>query len=192
VPTGGVGTPLGTTSRAQSTDLGSFDRLDVLLIGSLSCLGSAPGSVCAGQGFSQPQIYVGDVGVNEDIRIVKNRTTAVPGMVVCSSGSFSGTRCDLQVEEVDVRQEFLFGGIVRELARARHRFGESASGQGDSGGPVYTPRGTTNEVNAAGIVVGGTADATCRNVINRVCGTELYFQPIFEALRVTDVWLEVQ
>jgi hypothetical protein len=186
-----MGVLLGTTSNAQANDRGSLDRLDVILIGSLNCQ-SGPGSTCAGPGSSQPQIYVGDVGVNEALRVVKNRTIAVPGMVVCTSGSFSGTRCDIQVEEVDVRQDFLFGGTVRELVRARQRLGQSASGQGDSGGPVYTPRGVTNEVNAAGIIVGGTADANCANVVNRVCGTEVYFQPIFEALRATNVWLEVQ
>jgi len=195
----GAGLALGTTSKAQSVDRGSLDRIDAVLVGSLNCQ-SGPGSVCSGLGSSQAQIYVGDVGINEGVRIVKNKTVAVPGMVVCTSGSFSGTRCDIQVEEIEVRQPFAFEAAeMRSLVRAVHRSGLNTSGQGDSGGPVYTPRGITNEVNAAGTIVGGSNDdAACTNIIwtssggARKCGRELFFLPIAESLRAADVWLEVQ
>jgi hypothetical protein len=146
--------PLGLSEKTQRRDVGTLDRLDLALIGRLNCL-VGPGSACVGWGTVRPQMWVGDVGFNEHTRIIKNSTAAVPGMVLCTSGSFSGTRCNIMVDALDLRVEFLFEVPVRSLVRGVQLDDESASGQGDSGGPVFTVRGNGNEANAAGLIIGG-------------------------------------
>lgn len=76
----------------------------------------------------------------------------------------------------------------------RHLRGESGAGPGDSGGPVYTLRGSTSEVNAVGILSAGSilTSASCTGVPFRGCFSELIYVPIAEALRATDTWVEVQ
>jgi hypothetical protein len=67
-----------------------------------------------------------------------NRT----GDFVCTSGSFSGEICTVQVagtgETVSVR-DF---GVVRDLVRAQSTVDAAVGGNGDSGGPVFSLSGS--------------------------------------------------
>lgn len=67
-----------------------------------------------------------------------NRT----GDLVCTSGSFSGEICNVQV--VGTGQTVTFDGFatVRDLVRAESQVDQAVGGNGDSGGPVFSLSGT--------------------------------------------------
>lgn len=197
----GQGLTTGSTTGAQANDPGTLDRIDTILVSNLlNC--TAPNSVCNVPGSAQPRLYNGDVlpngltGPGGFSRIVKDRTVSVPGMIVCTSGAFSGDRCDIEVVAIEQR---ILAGLVfaRGTVQTRHRAGESGGGNGDSGGPVFTVRGTTNEANAAGILVSAAImfGIPCTGVPaggGRQCSSEINYQTIQDVTRALDVWLEVQ
>jgi hypothetical protein len=199
----GDGFSVGDTYGAQTVDPGSRDRLDVILIkGLFNC--TRPDSLCTPSGTSEGRLYNGPVttsgaaGPGAFRRDVKDRTVSVPGMIVCTSGAFSGDRCDLEVVAIEQRIATLLSGNIRGTVQVRHRLKESGGGNGDSGGPVFTVRGATTEANAAGVLSASTPSlvAPCTGVPesppDRDCSSELFYTTIQDATRALDVWLETK
>jgi streptogrisin D len=60
------------------------------------------------------------------------------GDAVCTSGSYSGTVCNIRVAETGVTLNVTGYGQMRDLVRADHQAAQGAAGNGDSGGPVIT------------------------------------------------------
>lgn len=126
------------------------------------------------------------------------------GMLICTSGSFSGERCDGQVESVDQLQ-LSFGpnasGLVDELVFATQLSGSNLGGTGDSGGPVYSFRIDLRHIRARGILSAESLlDAAsgidfrvpCTGDISpgRICSRRLAYSTIQNSMIHHDVWIE--
>lgn len=126
------------------------------------------------------------------------------GMLICTSGSFSGELCDGQVEMVN-QAALAFdtngGGVIDELIFALQLSGTNLAGEGDSGGPVYSYRVDLRHIRARGImsVISTTDQLTnedftvaCTRNINpgRVCSRRIGYSTIQNAMTNLDVWIE--
>lgn len=99
------------------------------------------------------RVYDGEFG-NEFFRDVKGRGSNFPGMVVCSSGGLSGTRCDIEIDSVGgVVTDQLTGQRVSAVAFAHQLHGAAAAGTGDSGAPVFTLQLDLVGVKARGMTI---------------------------------------
>lgn len=112
---------------------------------------------------------------------VAGTTGTYVGMMLCTSGAYSGTVCLCQVKAVGVTiytgRDTIFG-----MARVEHTQYKNAAGQGDSGGPVETPDPTElTEQYAVGTIsaIDTSAPAACTGyvVTGRVCSWRLYYTP---------------
>jgi hypothetical protein len=140
-------------------------------------------------------IYAGGVvpGIDERFRNVLTHTSNTPGMFVCTSGAFSGERCNIRV--LAVNQDVNMGGrLVFPAVIAQRDDGQNAVGTGDSGGPVFVPIGP-NHLFAAGTISGGVLTATpasCTGQVfpTRTCSFRLIYAPIFDVLQTQHVHLK--
>lgn len=180
--TNGVGISMGTAFVLNQNLNRAFDvaRIDV-----------------PGPWYSEPRMYDGPFQ-NEFVRSVKGKGSNFPGMFICTSGSQSGARCNIQVDPT-----ILPTGIFTEpftLQRIEgvvvgvQRDGENASGTGDSGGPVFTLQVDLVHIKARGIMIaGGQANQVpCTGVGNRFCSSHVVYADIENALQKNDVWLELE
>jgi hypothetical protein len=118
-------------------------------------------------GRSAGRMYDGGVGVGEFSRSVVGTFPNLPGNVpgipsvdVCTSGASTGAHCAIT--------NLLVGGVVFltpgvptfGITLAAQRSGLVAAGQGDSGGPVVVPLGTTSAL-ATGMIDFGLSPTTC-------------------------------
>ena len=114
---------------------------------------------------------------------------------MCTSGAFSGVRCDIKVESTWAFFYDFMGNKFGTMVKATHVAGLAASGDGDSGGPVFALNAQSN-VLAAGIITGGEGSAPCTGVIydsrsgTRKCSPTVYYTPIWTLLHGHGVWLE--
>ncbi|MBL8915073.1 MAG: hypothetical protein JNM17_30495 [Archangium sp.] len=140
------------------------------------------------------RLYDGEFG-NEFFRDVKGRGTNFPGMLVCSSGGLSGTRCDVEVDSVGgVFTDQLTGQRVSSVVMAHQLAGEAAAGTGDSGAPVFTLQMDLVGVKARGMTIAvgaGATVATCAGVGGRLCSSSVVFVDIDTGLSTSDTWLVV-
>jgi hypothetical protein len=109
------------------------------------------------------------------------------GNLVCTNGSYSGSRCNVRITATD--QTIFFGDVgysVTDLVEAEHVTRTNAGGDGDSGSGVFSLADTTS-VYAHGIFTGmdlGTA-VPCTGVpasSSRTCTSRIYFSEIGDAL----------
>jgi hypothetical protein len=113
------------------------------------------------------------------------------GNIVCTSGSFSGTRCDLQIVAIglcfDMTHDIEGTTRVCGQVEANHRFGGNAAGGGDSGGAVLV----ANSANTTQVFARGTATAIdgdrpvlCTGYVtaNRKCSSAVYYEDITSGL----------
>lgn len=93
-----------------------------------------------------------DGGLNSTFtKAVQSGATSQPGHWLCTSGSFSGVRCNIRVTLVN--QSF-FGAFP--LVVAEQQAHAAAGGNGDSGGPVFSlPSPDNGKVIAKGIISRG-------------------------------------
>jgi hypothetical protein len=112
---------------------------------------------------------------------------------LCTSGSFSGTICNIQVTNPDTTT----GNTVPEIpvAEAREVSGNSAGGFGDSGGPVFSLTGTGSMLVARGTIEGGRAgtEVPCTGVPAgpiRKCYNKITYVRIADTLSFYDLTLQ--
>lgn len=111
------------------------------------------------------------------------------GMLVCTSGALSGARCDIRVVATGVWYYLPSGVQVVNQAKAEQISLLSASGEGDSGGPVFSLVNNYADVWARGIISAGddNTSVACTGYYKfgeyvRRCYWRMYFGTIQRAL----------
>lgn len=138
------------TNRYGPTYVGPFDRSDEF---------NDAAAISAPSGAA---IYTGGIDPYFQVNTVLNWGANPHGMIVRASGSFSGERSGIRVINNNSRWTFeqfgrtwLMGGVTAESSNS-----QATWGNGDSGGPVYTPDGT--KVLARGIISANALNAGAR------------------------------
>lgn len=99
-----------------------------------------------------------------------------PNARICTSGSRSGVRCYAQVGNYGHFQLHPdYAGPDYDVTEWNATSGTEIAGQGDSGGPIFTPTGST--VTAVGMVSAIGADSECAGIAT-VCSHQVYFPDI--------------
>ncbi|GGL10480.1 hypothetical protein [Mangrovihabitans endophyticus] len=127
--------------------------------------------------------------VSEFSNAVAGSQTSAVGNLVCTSGSFSGTRCSIRVGAVNLCINVQGVGQVCGQVRADKVDGTNAGGQGDSGGPVLTTvagdttrviaRGTLTAIDSANFRVPCTGYDTSAT---RLCASRIFYEDIVPGL----------
>jgi hypothetical protein len=93
----------------------------------------------------------------------------------CTSGSFSGTICNIRALVVGVTVDVTGYGQIKQTVLSEQQDGIAAVGNGNSGGPVFYPTGT------------GDSQAQARGTISAIPGTSVYWRTCqgFPASRTT-------
>jgi hypothetical protein len=130
------------------------------------------------------RVFDGGVGVGEFSKPVAGAWDSFPGLWVCTSGSFSGARCNIVVRAVN---EWIntSAGWMGPLTRAEEASYQSAAGQGDSGGPVFGLTSDYSRVIAVGTISAGdvgSARANCFGVQGRLCSWRIWFADVADSL----------
>lgn len=170
-------TPIGISAGHSGVNL-SFDTSRVEI---------APGS-------NAGLMYDGPFG-NEFIRPVRGSGGSFVGMLVCTSGAFSGARCNIAVSSLNTRIQTVTGERVEGLVVANQLDDEAAVGQKDSGGPVFTLQQDLIGIKARGIISSqatGSLVRPCAGEAGRVCSARVLYVEIANATRLNDAWLELQ
>jgi hypothetical protein len=156
-----------------------------------------------GRGMS-PHVWSGGMsGGEQGVRTVTGSSPTVKGMWVCGSGAATGENCGIKVTDVDVIQRATLPRsgatyTVRHTARGYRTDRGVASGSGDSGGPVFAPRGPGGDgADAVGVIHGAVDGARvgCGDLAATECSASVSFVPVAEVqrwiggeLRVADGW----
>jgi hypothetical protein len=143
------------------------------------------------------RIYNGVSGPGEFTSYVKRAVGSYVNQYVCTDGSFSGERCNIKVESTTAFIYLSPGYKVGTVVKARQIDGLSASGPGDSGGPVFALDAQSN-ILAAGIINAGDSSPqiACSGIIfdsrfgNRTCSNVVYYTDIWTLLDEHGVWLD--
>ncbi|MFE7482985.1 S1 family peptidase [Streptomyces sp. NPDC057552] len=111
------------------------------------------------------------------------------GQLVCSSGSFSGSRCVIKVTHNNVTLNLGGGLIVPGMVQAEQQGRTNAAGNGDSGGPVYGVR-SDGGATASGIIsaIDLSTSVTCTGVPaggGRSCAWRMFYVNIQNAMNVS-------
>lgn len=112
--------------------------------------------------YDGPSFYNGDT--NNGKPVAGYAGTAV-GDRFCTSGSYSGTICNIRAMVVGVTINMGGYGEVKKTVLSEQQDGIAAVGNGDSGGPVFQPTGTNN------------SQATARGTISAIPGQSVYWRP---------------
>ncbi|PVC80690.1 hypothetical protein DBP19_35740 [Streptomyces sp. CS090A] len=115
------------------------------------------------------------------------------GQLVCSSGSYSGTRCVIKVTHNNVTLDFGGGLVVPGMVQAEQQGRTNAAGNGDSGGPVYGVR-SDGGATASGIIsaIDTNTTVSCTGVPaggGRTCAWRMFYVNIQNALNVSKTTL---
>jgi hypothetical protein len=136
------------------------------------------------------RIYTGGTGSGETSTTIGGAAASVNGMVVCSSGSFTGTTCGITVTNPNAA--ILVQGNVVDVVDAQAGTGVCISGPGDSGSPIYFPIGTSGSAFAVGIISAGdpsTHPATCKGIPRSGCSSRVFYPAINAILAAQSVTL---
>jgi hypothetical protein len=97
---------------------------------------------------------------------VVGATTSLAGTYVCTSGSYTGVNCDIQITSgnyyynltgsMDGNSTYKWGALA-----FRRTLALRAMGRGDSGGPVLKNTGVLADIRAAGMISGGNREVAC-------------------------------
>jgi hypothetical protein len=169
-----------------------------------SPLGRSSGVEITSVAGTSAHVWSGGPGDSrEAMRTVTDISPTIKGMWVCSSGATTGENCGIKVSDVDVMQRATMPRsgatyTVRHTARGYRADGGVASGSGDSGGPLFAPRGAAgNDAHAVGVIHGGVEGArvSCGEHASTECSESVIFVPVAEVqrwiggeLRVADGW----
>lgn len=128
---------------------------------------------------SAGRVYNNTSSLSEYSNGVIGTTSSYPGLWICTSGAYSGTRCRIQVKQTGVTINI--GYWVYNTVRAEQVDYTSAAGQGDSGGPVLRVAADTTQVYAAGVVSAGDRNTAvaCTGYVpsGRLCSWRMYYAP---------------
>lgn len=143
----------------------------------------------AGRVYNNSTDAAGNVVVESSNPVI-GRLASQVGNFVCTSGSFSGTRCSIQVVAVNLCVPVTGFGTVCNMVRAEHTQRLNAAGNGDSGGPVEIVNAANpNQVFATGII--SAIDLTntrvpCTGYVldvpGRSCAWRVYYVDIFAVM----------
>lgn len=138
------------------------------------------------------RVYVGAWNnTSGTYRSVISRVGSANGSYVCTSGSATGTNCDIKIVNKNYRYS-LEDGIARWGALATRQGAVRAVGKGDSGGPVIkntNPSGS--RVKAAGIISGlktgteipcGQGGVSWDSSVTNTCARSVIYVKIADAL----------
>jgi hypothetical protein len=112
--------------------------------------------------------FSGGVGVGEFKRTVVGKQSNFVGMLTCTSGAGTGEHCGILIDAVAQWSftlppsvpgpplvTFCSQPYLQGISVGHQMFGGVAAGQGDSGGPVYSPLLDPRTVLADGMIIGG-------------------------------------
>ncbi|WP_281893652.1 chymotrypsin family serine protease [Phytohabitans aurantiacus] len=140
----------------------------------------------AGRVFNNSTNAAGGV-VSEFSNPVVGRVASQVGNFVCTTGSFSGTRCSIQVVAINQCINVLGIGVVCGQVRAEQTAHTNGGGNGDSGGAVEI----VNSANTSQVFATGTLTAIdktntqvpCTGYVldtpTRSCAWRIYYEDIF-------------
>ncbi|WP_152360501.1 hypothetical protein [Microlunatus speluncae] len=132
----------------------------------------------SGRDASDDQMYIAasaaaprqyDKAYNNSAGLYKNvvgATTSLGGTYVCTSGSYTGVNCDIQI----TNQNYYYNLTGSMSGNSTYKWGAlafrrtislRAMGTGDSGGPVLKNTGVLADIRAAGMISGGNREVTC-------------------------------
>jgi hypothetical protein len=143
----------------------------------------------AGRVFNNSTDAAGNV-VSEFSNQVIGRLASQVGNFVCTTGSFSGTRCSIQVVAINQCINVLNVGVVCNQVRAENTTRTNAAGNGDSGGAVEI----VNAANTAQVFATGTFTAFDRantrvpctgyvlDTATRSCAWRIFYEDIFAGM----------
>jgi len=117
---------------------------------------------------------------NSYAKPVVGRAANFVGEYVCTSGSYSGVQCDLQIN-ADNESRVINGVNVRSLIRAARTDGSFGAGTGDSGGPVFSVSpsdGYANVTARGGISLGEGSPVSCTAGVAGTCYNQIIYMPI--------------
>lgn len=122
--------------------------------------------------------WMWDGGVEDGSEYTKpvvGTSAARTGSLVCTSGAWSGVHCDIKITKTGSTLDW-GTHVSRAVSIGDQLQGRLASGNGDSGGPVFTLTDDFSSVLAAGVIIGGDdgRSATCTFRSGR-CSSRLFF-----------------
>lgn len=144
---------------------------------------------------SEGRIFDGNVGTGEFSKPVVGRSGNFVGTMLCTSGAYSGARCNIRIIRTQQVGLYANGWVVRDMVEAVELGGLNAAGQGDSGGPVFSLSSNPSRIKAHGTIASGVpgTETTCTNIItNRTCYSAIFFTEIDNILDHHGVWLDTQ
>jgi hypothetical protein len=130
------------------------------------------------------RVYDGGVGVGEFSKPVAGAWDSYPGLWICTSGSFSGARCNIVIRAVNEWINTTIGWMG-PLTRAEQVQGQNAAGQGDSGGPAFALTSDLSRMIAVGTISAGDVGAArtaCTGVQGRLCSWRIWFADVADSL----------
>jgi hypothetical protein len=130
---------------------------------------------------SGPYMFDGDIYSNWTKPVV-GVTSLYYGSWVCTSGAKSGVICNMRITLTGAG--YTSGGVwVYPSYRATKNGTGAVSGQGDSGGPVFSLAVNQSQVLAAGIITAGEwgTNTTCVGEQGRTCYSATYFVHVWDS-----------
>lgn len=136
---------------------------------------------------SAGRVFNNDAAGNEFTNPVLGRHFNDVGGYVCTSGSFSGTRCNIKITDSGLTHDFTDSdGVVHtysHLVKGKQQDGTNAAGNGDSGGPVFDVTSDGLSVYAKGTITGGSGSdvVPCTGVPSsstRQCSSVVYWTSV--------------
>ena len=134
---------------------------------------------------SAGRIYDGGVGTGEFSKPVIGASHSYVGNWLCTSGAYSGARCNEQVIAVNVT--IWVGYYIYGMVRAEQVNHTNAVGNGDSGGPVFALSADPNKVIAKGTVsaIDTSTSVACTGIPagnGRTCAWRFYYADVVNSL----------
>lgn len=141
----------------------------------------------AGRVFNNSTDASGNV-VSEFNNPVIGALSSQVGNFVCTSGSYSGTRCSIKVVATGLCINVTGVGIICNEVQAEQTAHTNGMGQGDSGGPVEIVNGNNpNQVYATGTntaIDSANTTVACTGYVptGRICAWRVFYQDIFAGM----------
>jgi hypothetical protein len=134
---------------------------------------------------SAGRIYDGGVGTGEFSKPVVGASHSYVGDWLCTSGAYSGARCNIQVKAVNVNLNV--GYTIYQTVRAEQVDHTNAVGNGDSGGPVFSLSADPNKVIAKGTntAIDLSTQVPCTGIPTstyRKCAWRMYYVDVVNSL----------
>jgi hypothetical protein len=131
--------------------------------------------------FSAGRVYVNGWASSSSVP-VKAKAASLVGNLVCTSGSFTGMHCPIQVTLINQAIPVSGGAVFYPMVKATHTSGKVAVGKGDSGGPVIDWWGHLQQATAKGTISAGSGSlGPCG--LSSLCFKTVYYADITKTLK---------